>query len=440
MNIPYNIKEAMNVLVKNNFEAYLVGGCVRDSLMDKTPHDYDITTNATPNEMLEIFKEYKIIETGLKHGTVTVIINNENIEITTYRIDGKYIDNRRPSTVDFTKKLDEDLSRRDFTVNALAMDSDGNLVDLFNGSKDIENKLIKCVGNPDKRFNEDALRILRALRFASVLGFEIDKVTSKSIHKNKHLLHNISVERIFSEFKKILCGINVENVLLEYRDVIAEFIPEIKPCFDFEQNNPHHIYDVYTHIVKSVSAVPSKPELRLSMFFHDIGKPSVYELDKSGMGHFKKHAVISSEIAKTVLKRLKSDKLTINTVETLVLNHDREIAETKSAVKRVISKLTYPIFLSLIDVKKADAFAHKTQEKDYDKILLIAKEIIEENECFSLKDLAINGYDLIEMGFNGVIIGKILDEILEFVTEEKISNNKTDILNFVNSKYKKNFV
>ena len=429
MNIPDNIKKVMDILVKNNFEAYLVGGCVRDSLMDKIPHDYDITTNATPNEMLKIFKKYKIIETGLKHGTVTVVINDENI-------DGEYIDNRRPSTVDFTTNLNEDLSRRDFTINAIAMDSDGDLVDLFNGFEDIKNKLIKCVGNPDKRFNEDALRILRALRFASALGFKIDKETSESIHKNKHLLHNISVERIFSEFKKILCGVNVENILLEYRDVIAEFIPEIKPCFDFEQNNPYHIYDVYTHIVKSVSAVPNKPELRLSMFFHDIGKPSVYELDKGGIGHFKKHAVISSEIAKTVLKRLKSDKLTINTVETLVLNHDREISETKPAIKRIISKLTYPVFLSLIEVKKADAFAHKTQKRDYNKILLIAEEIIKENECFSLKDLKVNGNDLINLGFKGKKIGDILDKILTLVLEEKIDNDKIEILDFIKRNFK----
>lgn len=435
MNIPDNIKKAMDILSANNFEAYLVGGCVRDSLMGKIPHDYDITTNATPDEMLEIFKEYKIIGTGLKHGTVTVVINHENIEITTYRVDGEYDDNRHPKEVSFTRDLSKDLNRRDFTVNAMAFNEKQGLVDLFGGKDDLDNKLIRCVGEPDKRFNEDGLRILRALRFASVLGFNIEEKTSKSIHENKCLLHNISAERIFSEFKKILCGINVEKVLLEYRDVVAEFIPEIKLCFDFNQNNPHHIYDVYTHIVKSVASVPNKSELRLSMFFHDIGKPCVYEVDNDGVGHFKKHAVISSEIAKTVLKRLKSDNSTINTVYTLVLNHDREISETKPAVKRLLSKLTYPVFLSLVEVKKADANAHKNQDKNFDNILNIAEEIIQENECFSLKDLKINGYDLINLGFKGVIIGDILDNILRLVLEEKLENNKVEILDYVKKSF-----
>ena len=435
MNIPDNIKKVMDIFNENNFEAYLVGGCVRDSLMEKMPHDYDITTNATPNEMLEIFKEYKIIETGLKHGTVTVVINHESIEITTYRIDGEYDDNRHPKEVSFTRDLSKDLNRRDFTVNAMAFNEKQDLVDLFGGKDDLDNKLIRCVGEPNKRFNEDGLRILRALRFASVLGFNIEEKTSKSIHENKYLLHNISAERIFSEFKKILCGINVEKILLEYRDVIAEFIPEIKPCFDFNQNNPHHIYDVYTHIVKSVASVPNKSELRLSMFFHDIGKPCVYEVDNDGVGHFKKHAVVSSEIAKTVLKRLKSDNSTINTVYTLVLNHDREISETKPAVKRLLSKLTYPVFLSLVEVKKADANAHKNQDKNFDNILNIAEEIIQENECFSLKDLKINGYDLINLGFKGVIIGDILDNILRLVLEEKLENNKVEILDYVKKSF-----
>ena len=266
--MPENAKGIIDKLRTCGYDAYAVGGCIRDSIMGKIPYDWDICTSALPEEVLEVLGERNIIENGLKHGTVTVHIDGENYEITTFRTDGQYLDNRHPENVTFVRELKEDLSRRDFTMNSLAYNYSEGLIDIFGGRDDINNSIIRCVGDPDKRFGEDALRILRALRFSSQLGFSIEEKTSASIHKNAELLKNISAERIMSEFTKILMGKNVEDVLMNYKDVIAVFIPEIKPMFGFEQHNPHHVYDVWQHTVKSVACVKNERILRLTAFFH----------------------------------------------------------------------------------------------------------------------------------------------------------------------------
>ena len=250
--IPEYITKVLRLLKDGGHEGFLVGGCVRDSLMGKEPHDYDITTSATPDEMKRCFAGEKVIETGVRHGTLTVVSDSNNVEVTTFRVDGEYEDNRHPTQVSFTHRLQDDLSRRDFTVNAMAYSPERGVVDIFDGQKDIERRLIRCVGDPDKRFNEDALRILRALRFSSALDFDIDKNTDESIRKNKGLLKNISSERMYSELVKIILGNGAERVLLSYPEVIAEILPELSDCMGFEQNNPYHCYDVYTHTVKAV--------------------------------------------------------------------------------------------------------------------------------------------------------------------------------------------
>ena len=434
--IPDYCKKIMSVLSANGFESYLVGGCVRDSLMGEKPHDYDITTNATPQEMLECFKDFKVVETGLKHGTLTVVIDNKNIEITTYRVDGEYDDNRHPKEVSFTRNLKEDLKRRDFTVNAMSYNDISGVVDLYNGAEDIKNRIIRCVGEPDKRFNEDGLRILRALRFASVLGFDIESNTAKSIVKNKDLLNNISVERIFQEFKKLICGKNAEKILLEYKEVIAVFIPEIKPCFNFDQNTKYHSYDVYTHIIKTVSAVESDEKLRLSAFFHDIGKPLVYFTDENGTGHFYGHNNTSMKIAQAVLKRLKCDNETLCFVAQMVKYHDIEIVPTEKAVKRFLNKSS-PLFLrELVKIKRADALAHAEQYRDREEylrsLLDILLKIEEENQCFTLKNLAVNGRDLIELGVKpNEEMGKILNNLLKAVIDGEVKNEKEELINFL---------
>lgn len=431
--IPQAPKRALNILNENGYEAYVVGGCVRDSLLGDSPKDWDITTNALPEETEKCFIGYKIIETGLKHGTITVMIDKEPLEITTYRIDGEYLDNRRPESVEFTSDIKEDLSRRDFTVNAMAYGLNDNFIDYFQGQEDLNRKIIRCVGDADKRFNEDALRILRALRFASVLDFTIDEETSKSIFRNKMLLKNIASERIIVEFNKLLCGKNAEFILNKYRDVIAVFIPEIKPMFDFDQKNPHHIYDVWKHTVKSVVSVPPNAVQRLAMLFHDIAKPACYHVDDNGVGHFYGHPIKSSQMTKDILKRLKYDNQTINTVKELVFFHDYRAVATNKSVKKLLNKSGEYIFSLLSDIQRADALAQnpiELQEKlnRIDAVEVTAKKIISSGLCFQIKDLALNGKDLINLGVpQGKRVGEVLEMLLKKVIEEKCENTKEDL-------------
>ncbi|MBQ1223729.1 MAG: tRNA nucleotidyltransferase [Oscillospiraceae bacterium] len=353
--IPAPLTEAMNVLEQGGKEGWLVGGCVRDSLMGKIPHDWDVTTSASPMEMISLFSGYRLIETGLKHGTVTVVISGEQIEITTFRIDGEYRDNRRPSSVSFTSDISEDLSRRDFTVNAMAYSPTSGLCDLFGGREDLEKKLIRCVGDPDKRFGEDGLRILRALRFASVLDFSIHKDTAESVHRNRELLLNISAERIFSEFTKLLCGPGAARILREYPDVIGVFIPEVLLCVGFDQHTPWHNRDVWEHTVTALESVPADPIMRLSMFFHDLGKPESQTLDGS-VAHYRGHPEKSAKIADTVLDRLRSDNFTRKTVRTVVSAHETvvKMKADKKEVKKMLRRFGVEISKMLILSAKAD--------------------------------------------------------------------------------------
>ncbi len=434
--IPKSANKILKALKSSGFEGFLVGGCVRDSLMGVVPNDYDITTNATPEQMIDVFKDFKVFKTGTEHGTVTVVVDGENIEVTTYRIDGEYVDNRHPTDVCFTSNIEDDLSRRDFTVNAMAYNEERGLIDLFGGIDDLKKGVIRCVGDPDKRFFEDGLRILRAVRFASKLGFEIDEKTAKSIHKNKHLLKNISVERIFVEFKKTLLGKGVESVLLQFKDVIAQFIPEIKPCFQFDQNTKYHCYDVYTHIVKTVSAIPAEENLRLAAFFHDIGKPKVYFTDENGVGHFYTHNKVSEKMTKEILTRLKCDNATKDYVSTLVYIHDREVATTEKSVKRFLSKYSKELFFDLLKIKRADASSHAKEYRDREEyissLLQIFEKIERENQCFSLKDLKLNGNDLIELGIKpSKEIGVILNKLLLSVIDEKVENEKQKLIDYL---------
>lgn len=433
--IPDFCKKIIACLNDCGFEAYLVGGCVRDSLMGKIPHDYDITTNATPDEMKKAFEGLKVIETGEKHGTLTVLIDGNSVEVTTYRIDGDYQDNRRPDFVEFTRNIKEDLSRRDFTVNALAFNEQDGLIDLFSGEKDIEKKTIKCVGEADIRFSEDALRILRALRFSSTLGFEIEEKTATSILKNRNLLKKISSERIFAEFKKLITGENAEKILIDFKEVIAVFIPEIRPCFGFDQRTKYHQYDVYTHIVKTVVACENDEILRLACFFHDIEKPSVFTLDKNGTGHFYGHPKPSAETTRAVLKRLKADNKTIQTVVDLVKYHDRQIAPSEKSVKRFLSKASPEFLRLLIKIKRADSLAHAVQYRNREEYLTSLLEILEkierEEQCFKLKDLKINGNDLIDLGFFGEEIGIVLKKLLKAVIDGEVNNEYEELIRYI---------
>lgn len=435
INIPADANELIHTLQNNGHSAYIVGGCVRDSILGRTPHDYDICTSATPSEMLEIFKDRKIIETGLQHGTVTVVANGEPYEITTYRIDGIYSDNRRPDTVTFTDKLTEDLRRRDFTINAMAYNDEEGLIDPFNGMEDIKHKKISCVGSAKDRFGEDALRILRAIRFAAQLEFTIMPGTDWEIHKQYKNLENISIERINSEFCKIASSDDFCVELLLYKDVFSLFIPELKDMFDFPQNNPWHIWDVFGHTIHAVEYCDSDDlTVRLAVFFHDFGKPHSYQDGEDGIRHFKGHGKVSADMTDSIMKRLRFDNETRNNVVELVYYHDATFEVGKKYVKRWLNKIGEKQFRRLLQVKKADNKAQNLELssdriKKLSEIEALIDEVLQEDECFSLKDLAVNGKDLIGVGYKaGKELGNTLNKLLQLVIDGDCPNEKEKLL------------
>ena len=457
-------------LQRYGYKAYFVGGCVRDMFLHRTPNDWDICTNATPEQVqfivntlneVEMYNELyyenkgikydklllKVIPTGIKHGTVTVMINDNAYEVTTFRKDGNYSDGRRPDNVTFSSSIVEDLARRDFTINAIAINpvkAEPNVcyIDPFNGMTDIENKIIRCVGNPNERFNEDGLRILRAIRFAAQLGFTIEEETSKAIHENKHLLNKISRERIQSELFKILesdfCG---NKILREYADIICVCIPEIEPMIGFQQNNPYHLYDVWEHTLHCMdsgffndnkSSFKEDIFTRLAILLHDIGKPHCYVEDVNHIGHFYGHAPKSASIAEEVLKNLKCSNEIISNVCELIAFHDVQFVLTKSAVKRLLNRLGETQLRRLIHLRMSDI---RGQKNDYERqnkcvnFYEILDEVLAEESCFKLKDLAINGKDLISHGIpEGKMIGNILNELLTMVIDGEIPNEKEKLL------------
>lgn len=434
LNIPSKAKTIITLLENAGFEAFCVGGAVRDSIMGLNPTDWDITTSASPEDTVMVFKDYKTVDTGLKHGTLTVVIDKTPFEVTTYRVDGDYNDNRHPENVHFTKKLSDDLSRRDFTVNALAYNDKTGLVDLYGGQEDIYNSIIKTVGNPSARFQEDGLRIMRALRFASVLGFTIESETAKAIHDNKDLLKNISAERLAVELSKLVCGKNAFNILTEYWDVLSVFIPEIKSAVGFKQYGKKHAYDVWEHICHTVDTIPQDKILRLTMLLHDLGKIPTHKLDESGNSTFKNHATIGGDMAREILTRLRFDKKTINRVSFLVANHDFEPPLSKTDLKKHLKNKTVDDIKTLLTIKKSDRGAlsesYRDISKESEQCLKWLDEIEKNNECCKIAQLAITGDDLKKKGLKGEDIGKALDTLLDAVIEGKLQNKKEDLLTY----------
>ena len=433
--IPFGANEIIHSLQNNGYEAFLVGGCVRDSILNRPIHDYDITTSATPDEMMEVFKDKRIIETGLQHGTITILIDGEAYECTTYRIDGNYSDSRRPDSVTFTQSLEEDLKRRDFTINAMAYNDEVGLVDPFNGMEDIEHYKIRCVGRAEDRFSEDALRILRAIRFASQLGFVVDSDVSLNIHKMYKNLENISIERINSEFCKIAVSSDFCVQMVLYHEVFSLFIPEIKSMIKFPQNNPYHVYDVWNHTVHAIEYCESDDLVtRLAVFFHDIGKPHCYQDGEDGIRHFKGHGRVSADITDGIMKRLRFDNDTREKVVELVYYHDATFKVGKKYVKRWLNKIGEEQFRRLLNVRRADIKAQadmdqRTRLQKIDNIGYILEEVLQDDECFSLKDLAVNGKDLITIGYKpGKEIGEVLNNLLDSVISGEYINEKEKLL------------
>ena len=429
MNIemPGVVLDAIGRLERAGFEAYAVGGCVRDTMLGRVPNDWDITTSARPDRTAAVFADCRTVDTGVKHGTLTVILGGMPLEITTYRSDGEYADNRHPVQVSFSDHIEDDLSRRDFTVNAMAYHPQRGLVDLFDGRRDLSRRVIACVGDPATRFHEDGLRILRAVRFASVLDFEIDPATADAVHACRRLLQNIAAERIREEFCKLIRGKGAVRILRAYHDVIAEFLPELEDCVGFDQNTKYHCYDVFEHSLRALELCNTDDLVtRLAVLFHDIGKPLTYTEDENG-GHFQGHAPVGVELTERILRRLRFDNATTADVMQLVELHDRPIAAEPKSVKRLMRRLSDENILRLMEVKRCDRLAHAPAyaalPPELDAIPTLVKEIRAADECLSLKTLRINGNDLKALGVPaGKEIGTLLSSLLDDVIDGKLPN------------------
>ena len=429
--IPEKVRFIIQKLEKNGFEAYAVGGCIRDSFLGITPDDWDITTSAKPEDIKKIFS--RTFDTGIKHGTISILLEKDIFEVTTFRHDGEYKDNRHPEHVTFTTSVKEDLARRDFTVNAMAYNETRGLVDPFGGQKDLKNKIIRCVGEADKRFTEDALRILRAVRFTAQKGFCIEGKTLSSIQKNASLVQNLSVERIVSEITKILLSDHLEmfDVLYE-TDVLSYIMPELCSCFKTTQNIKWHIYDVGHHTLCAVSHLEKKPYLRYAMLMHDWGKPLTKSQNPDGSDCFRNHAKKSTELAENWMNRYRFSNSDKDKILRLIKNHDREIVTDKKCVKRAVNAVGDDIFIDLLNVKRADAKAQNFTLTEprlsvYDAQEALYYTIKENNEPFSVKNLDINGHDLIALGYQGKEIGNVLNQLLEHILEHP-EDNKKEIL------------
>ncbi len=413
------------------FEAYAVGGCVRDALLGLTPHDYDLCTNATPAETAELFADFTLVRSGEKHGTVGVVIEGEVIEITTFRTEGGYTDSRHPDWVRFVPTVEEDLSRRDFTVNAMAYNPSRGYIDPFGGQQDLENKILRAVGDPRTRFSEDALRILRGLRFGVRFRLTPEENTWLAMNEMAHLLDRIAKERIFDELCKLLPLVNDRDLIL-FAPILAKVLPELAPSVGFLQHNPHHKYDVYTHTAKVVSAVPGDLILRWAALLHDCGKPTSFTLDETGRGHFKGHAAESAKIAEAILLNLKAPTALREQVVFLVEKHMATLAADKKLLRRRLGQYGTEQLYRLLSLQEAD-FGGKGvengEENPFPAIRTLLAEVLAEDACLTVKDLAINGKDLIEMGIPaGPQIGECLASLLEQVQDEKIPNTRQALL------------
>lgn len=432
--LPEKVKYIINRIMEAGYEAYAVGGCIRDSILGRTPEDWDITTSASPYEIKEIFKH--TLDTGIKHGTVTVMLEREGFEVTTYRIDGEYEDSRHPREVTFTSHLMEDLKRRDFTVNAMAYNEQQGLVDVFEGMRDIQQKVIRCVGSPIERFSEDALRMMRAVRFSAQLGYEIEKETKEAISTLADNLKNISAERIQTELVKLILSPHPDYLQTAYETgITAVILPEFDVCMQTQQHNPHHCYTVGRHTLESMKAIVPAKALRLAMLFHDMGKPACLSTDEEGIDHFHGHPDVSEKIATDVLRRLKFDNDTTYLVKKLVRYHDRDILPGPRSVRRALLNMGEEVFPLLLQVKEADVMAQSDYLREeklqtLKELRQVYQQIVEQNQCVSLKMLAIDGKDL--MTYAGMQpgreLGEMLKTLLELVIENPDCNNREYLL------------
>ncbi len=435
MEFDTRVLELLGLLNKAGFEAYCVGGCVRDALRGVPPHDYDVTTSALPEEVLQVFSGLPVVKTGLKHGTVTVVFRGLPVEVTTFRVDGNYSDGRRPDGVRFTPSLAEDLARRDFTVNALAWSPSTGTVDLYGGKDDLQQGILRCVGDPSLRFTEDGLRILRGMRFGAVLGFSVEESTKSAMKALKFRLSSVSPERIFEEMQKLLCGAFAPRVLEEFSEITAVILPALAPCRGFDQQNPHHCHDVYTHLLLTLEAVPPEPMLRWAALLHDVAKPETFSQSPDGVGHFYGHAPRSAEVAEEILTGLRAPNALKADVMLLIRHHDGPLTPDPALIRRKLNKLGEEGFFRLLALVRADNLAQAPhvsyRQQVYDQVEALAREILAQHQCFSLRDLAVNGHDLAALGYSGPEIGAGLQLLLSAVLDGVCENEKSALLAFL---------
>ena len=431
MVLPEYVKECVDALERAGFAAYAVGGCVRDDLLGLTPQDYDLCTSALPEETESVFADRKLVLAGKKHGTVVVVAEKGVVEITTFRTEGAYRDNRHPDWGEFVPRVEADLARRDFTVNAMAWSPTRGYADPFGGREDLKNGILRAVGDPEKRFQEDSLRILRGVRFAVRYGLRVEEATEKAMLSQAHLMDNLARERVFEELCKLLPHVTAED-LIRFAPILAAVIPELGPMIGFDQRSPHHAYDLFTHVAHVVAGVPVDLTLRWAALLHDIGKIPTFTQDETGRGHFYGHAGVGAEMADNVLRRLKAPTQLREDVAALIGKHMTKLEPDKKVLRRWLGRLGYPTIDQLLKLQEADMGSKGTgkpeEMEQFPKIRGILEEIMAENACLSLKDLAVNGHDLMALGYQGKEIGERLNALLELVLDEKVANEKDALL------------
>ena len=434
MQIPKDVRDCIDALEQAGFAAYLVGGCVRDACLGLTPQDFDLCTSALPEQTETVFSGHKLVLAGKKHGTVGVVTDSGVVEITTFRTEGGYADNRHPQWVKFVPNIEDDLARRDFTVNAMAYSPTRGFPDPFGGRNDLDAHILRAVGEPAKRFEEDSLRILRGVRFAIKYSLTPEPQTEAAMFRLAPLMDNLARERVFEELCKLIVLAGAED-LVRYAPVLTQVIPELAPTVGFEQHSAHHAYDVYTHIAHVTAAVPAELPLRWAALLHDAGKPVTFTMDEQGQGHFYGHAGESAAIADTVLRRLKAPTALREQVVLLISQHMTKIEPEKRMVRRWLHKLGPEMLNALLLLQEADMGSKGTgkprESEQFSQIRAVLAEIEAENACLSLKDLAINGHDLMALGITGREIGTTLNRLLEQVIDETIPNERDALLRAV---------
>lgn len=443
MYLPDSILTCIQLLEQAGFAAYVVGGCVRDDCLGLIPQDYDMCTSALPEQTEEVFRDYRLVLTGKKHGTVGVITEDGVVEITTFRTEGEYRDNRHPDWVAFVPDVEQDLARRDFTVNAMAWSPTRGYADPFGGREDLKNRNLRAVGNPVKRFQEDSLRILRGVRFAVRFGLSLDPETEKAMHSQACLMDNLARERVFEELCKLLPLMRLED-LMRFAKVLAEVIPELEPLIGFDQRSPHHAYDLYTHVAHVVAAVPQDLTLRWAALLHDIGKVPTFTQDETGRGHFYGHAQKGAQMAEEVLRRLKAPASLRQQAVLLIEEHMLRLKPDRKLLRRQIGRFGWETVAQLLALQKADMGSKGTGKSEemevFDRISRMLEEIRTEESCLSLKDLAVKGNDLMAMGFKGKSIGQALNTLLEQVMDDRLPNEKETLLFWLQTEIKENGV